>query len=64
MPLLLAILGAVGAAARGAAAVANSALSAKHRSVEEEMKPHNEEIETIAKNAKVLSIGCGYKKRH
>ena len=36
LPVLLAILGAVGATAGGAAAVANSVISAKHQSAEEE----------------------------
>ena len=62
LPILLAILGAVVATAGGAAAVANSVISAKHQSAEEEeMKRHNREMETIAKNAKTLSIGTGLK---
>ena len=62
LPILLAILGAAGAAAGRAAAVANSVISAKHQSAEEEMKEQNKEME-IAKNSKSLSIGPSLKKK-
>ena len=63
LPILLAILGAVGATAGGAATVANSVISTKHQSAQEqEMKRHDREMETIAKNAKNLNWFKSYKK--
>ena len=62
LPILLAIVGGVGATAGGAAAVAISVISAKHQGAEEEeMKWYDREMETIAKSAKTLSIGTGLK---
>jgi len=58
LPILFAALGAVGALAGGSTANANSVISAKHQSAEEEeMKRHNSEMEKIAKSEKTFGSG-------
>ena len=61
LPIVLAVLGALGGLAGGVAAITNAVKTAQHQSAEGEVKHHNKEMEKIAKNAKTLSIGIGLK---
>jgi hypothetical protein len=46
LPILVGLLTGIGAAARGAAAIANYVITAKHQKAEEdEIKRHNKEME-------------------
>ena len=61
LTIILAILVAVGAAAGGAIAVANSVISAKQK--EEEAQRHNIEMKKIAQKAKAINVGSSLKKQ-
>jgi hypothetical protein len=63
LPLIFAVLEALGPLLLGETAVATSVINIKHKSTEEaETKRHNEEIERIAESVKILIIGSDLKK--
>jgi len=64
LPLIIAGIGALGALAGGASAIANTVIDAKDKKLKrDEVERHNKAMEENVKNIKTLQIGSGLKKK-